>query len=96
MGGVATGGAGIVPGARVDQKDVIGYVGATGAATGPHLDFRIRRSGVFVNPVLERQRMPPGEPIPPSMLAAFQVTRDQVLAELTRRLASHTTRASEH
>lgn len=88
--------AGIVPGAHVDQKDVVGYVGATGAATGPHLDFRIRRSGVFVNPVLERQRMPPGEPIPPSMLAAFQVTRDQVLAELTRRLASHTTRASEH
>lgn len=88
--------AGVVPGAHVDQKDVIGYVGATGAATGPHLDFRIRRSGVFVNPVLERQRMPPGEPIPPSMLAAFQVTRDQVLAELTRHLASHTTRASEH
>ncbi len=87
---------GIHPGVHVDQGELIGRVGATGAATGPHLDFRIRRNGVFVNPVLERQRMPPGEPIPASMLAAFTATRDRVLADLSRRLAANVTRAGEH
>lgn len=87
---------GIRPGAHVDQKDLIGRVGATGAATGPHLDFRIRRNGVFVNPILERQRMPPGEPIPASMLTDFQLTRNRVLADLTRRLSANLTRAAEH
>ncbi len=36
---------------RVKQGDVIGYVGATGLATGPHLDYRISRSGKFINPL---------------------------------------------
>lgn len=87
---------GIKPGAHVDQRDIIGRVGATGAATGPHLDFRIRRNGVFVNPVLERQRMPPGEPIPSVMLAAFEENRDRVLADLNRRLSANALRPAHH
>lgn len=38
------------PGAKVAQKQIIGYVGSTGQATGPHLDYRISYNGQFKNP----------------------------------------------
>ncbi|MFH1020484.1 MAG: M23 family metallopeptidase [Pseudomonadota bacterium] len=40
----------ITAGAKVRQKQIIGYVGATGIATGPHLDYRMAKNGVFTNP----------------------------------------------
>jgi len=43
-------GKGLQVGSRVEQKDVIGYVGSTGLATGPHLDYRISLNGSFKNP----------------------------------------------
>ena len=43
-------GKGIHSGTRVAQGDIIGYVGATGYATGPHLDYRVKQNGKFINP----------------------------------------------
>jgi murein DD-endopeptidase MepM/ murein hydrolase activator NlpD len=42
---------GLNKGSKVRQGDVIGYVGASGLATGPHLDFSMIRNGKFVNPL---------------------------------------------
>lgn len=77
-------GKGIRAGARVTQSQVIGRVGATGTATGPHLDYRLRRNGVFVNPVTVHRQQPPGEPIQSVHRAAFFEARDDV----QRRLAA--------
>ena len=46
-------GPGIRPGVRVDQGQLIGRVGQTGTATGPHLDYRIIKNGRYVNPIAE-------------------------------------------
>ena len=43
--------AGMRSGERVDQEDVIGYVGTTGRSTGPHLHFAVKRGGRFVDPL---------------------------------------------
>jgi murein DD-endopeptidase MepM/ murein hydrolase activator NlpD len=42
---------GVKPGKSVNQGEVIGYVGATGLATGPHLDYRISDNGTWLNPL---------------------------------------------
>ena len=74
---------GIRPGAHVDQGELIGRVGATGTATGPHLDYRLKRNGQFVNPLLVQRSQPPGDPIPPALLPAFFTSRDDTLRQLT-------------
>jgi murein DD-endopeptidase MepM/ murein hydrolase activator NlpD len=77
---------GIRPGVRVEQGRLIGRVGQSGAATGPHLDYRIIKHGKYVNPVAEHARMPPGDPIGADRLEAFNTARDAALQELSRRL----------
>jgi murein DD-endopeptidase MepM/ murein hydrolase activator NlpD len=73
---------GVHAGTRVEQGQLIGRVGMSGLASGPHLDFRIRKNGVFVNPVRERRHLPPGEPIAPALMPAFAAERDRLAARL--------------
>ena len=79
---------GIRGGARVDQGQLIGRVGASGTVTGPHLDYRLRRNGAFVDPRREHARQPPGEPIPSRSLAAFQVGRASLEQQIVSALAA--------
>lgn len=69
-------------GARVDQGEIIGRVGATGLATGPHLHYGLQRDGRWVDPLREHRNMPPGDPVPASALEAFRVVRDAALGQL--------------
>jgi murein DD-endopeptidase MepM/ murein hydrolase activator NlpD len=82
-------GSGIHAGAHVDQGQIIGRVGATGAATGPHLDYRLKRNGVFVNPVSEHARQAPGEPIGAERLGEFTRQRDEIRKNMDVALDAH-------
>ncbi|MEX0966034.1 MAG: peptidoglycan DD-metalloendopeptidase family protein [Bacteroidia bacterium] len=61
---------GIKPGKHVSQGEVIGYVGSTGLATGPHLCFRFWKNGRQVDPF--REEIPPSEPVNPENTERYQ------------------------
>jgi murein DD-endopeptidase MepM/ murein hydrolase activator NlpD len=67
-------------GQSVRQGQIIGRVGSTGLASGPHLDFRIQRGAQFVN--WERMHLPPAEPVPPKDVPEFMAERDRWAAIL--------------
>jgi len=67
-------------GQTVRQKQLIGYVGQTGLATGPHVCFRITQDGRYVNPATLSG--PGGEAVSPEARYSFYKVRDSMLAEL--------------
>ncbi len=71
---------GVKVGQRVEQKEVIGYVGHTGLATGSHVCFRVTKNGRYVNPMAIRS--PAAKPLELNQTAEFARTRDQLLAAL--------------
>ena len=73
---------GLRRGTKVTQGDVIGYVGMTGLATGPHLDYRVTEGGKWLNP-LELKSITP-DPLRGPSLTRFRAS----VAALLPRLAS--------
>ena len=65
---------GLRRGQRVSQGDVIGYVGSTGLSTGPHLDYRVKKNGTWIDPLSLRNT--PAQPIAQQDLPRFLARRD--------------------
>jgi murein DD-endopeptidase MepM/ murein hydrolase activator NlpD len=63
---------GVRPGKKVVQGDVIGYVGATGLATGPHLDYRVSDNGTWLNPLQLKSITP--DPLRGASLEQFRAS----------------------
>jgi len=65
--------SGIAPGVRVRQKQVIGYVGASGLANGPHVHYEFLKNGTHQNPL--RADLGDGSPLPDARRVEFADTR---------------------
>lgn len=72
--------SGLTVGRRVSQGEVIGYVGSTGLATGPHLDYRVTQNGRYLNPA--RIGSDPAPPLGGKALEAFNATKGKLAEAL--------------
>jgi murein DD-endopeptidase MepM/ murein hydrolase activator NlpD len=75
-------GKGIKKGTMVKQGQVIGYVGRTGLATGPHLHFMFYMNGNYVNPL--KIEIPPSHPVKEELKNNFEQQKKIVLDELQK------------
>ncbi|MET0744970.1 MAG: M23 family metallopeptidase [Microvirga sp.] len=69
-------GKGVAPGAKVQQGQVVGYLGSTGLSTGPHLHYEVMINGHFVDPM--KIRLPRGRELEGRGLAEFRRQREQI------------------
>ncbi len=74
---------GVAAGAHVSQKQVVGAVGQSGLATGPHLHYAVKHGGVYVNPL--QLKVPRGAPVPPEWLPDFREKIGPVRARLDQK-----------
>ena len=72
--------SGVRSGARVQQGQVIGFVGSTGMSTGPHLDYRFMKDGKYVDPL--STDLPTALPLEGAQLTAFVTARDHIRQRL--------------
>lgn len=68
---------GIKKGVYVKQGDIIGYVGSTGLATGPHVCYRFWKNGKQVDPYM--QKLPPGDPIKDENREDYMLAKDSLM-----------------
>jgi len=73
-------------GSHVKQGEIIGYVGKSGLASGPHLHYEFRVNGVHRNPLTVK--LPHAEPIKKSLLAEFKKQTEPLIAQLNKAKAS--------
>ena len=71
---------GISQGCKVKQGQTIGYVGMTGTATGPHLDFRLQKNGTYIDPL--KFKSPSAEPVKSENMDAFKKNVDSLMVVL--------------
>lgn len=79
---------GIKNGARVKQGQVIGYVGSTGGATGPHLHYEFLMDGVHRNSRTIHDKLPKAESVPNSEMQRFREQTQIILAQLETHVSS--------
>ena len=71
---------GMKRGKQVKQGQVIGYVGSTGLSTGPHLDYRLKKRGEFINPL--KFNSPRVRSVNNALLPRFEKNKWQMLVRL--------------
>lgn len=74
---------GLKVGQHVTQGQIIGYVGMTGLATGPHLHYSVIKNGKYIDPL--RMQSPPKKPLSKDILKKFMNTKDSLLQVFNRK-----------